>query len=540
MKPYLTLHHPARARMWREQGLWRDETFYGLLTRHASERPDGIALEDGSKRLTWWELLRWVDGVALNLRTYGLVGGDRVAIWMSNRVEAIVTFLACSREGFACNPSLHRTYTTAEMAELLERLSARALITEPRWGADWRRSNLETTLAGISSLRVVYTPETFPQAEPNMTPACTDPDKVAYLAFTSGTTGSPKCVMHSDNTLLANARDLVRDWGQTTDSVILSLSPLSHHIAWVGMAQWLLAGCRFVTNDPPAGRSPLDWMIEKGATYVMGVPTHAMDILAEQAARSLPNLGSVRIFYMAGAPIPPELAASLVRQGVKPQNVYGMTENSSHQYTHPDDDTETIISTCGRGGRAYEVRIFDSADPDRLLGPGEVGQIGGRGAALMLGYFGNQTATETGFNRDGWFMSGDLGVFDVAGNLSVVGRLKDVIIRGGHNIHPAHIESLALRSALVERVACFPMPDERLGERVGIAVVGAIDPQNLLEHLATEGLSLYDMPEFFLQMQALPLTASGKVLKRELVEMIRRGELSPVPIRFQLREEKQA
>ena len=373
-----------------------------------------------------------------------------------------------------------------------------------------------------------------------MTPPSDNPDKVVYLAFTSGTTGSPKCVMHSDNTLLANARDLVRDWGHDSDTVILSLSPLSHHIAWVAVAQWMLLGCRLVTDDPPASVSRLDWILDKGATYVMGVPTHAMDILGEQRARGVNSLGSVKVFYMAGAPIPPPVAAAFVAQGVKPQNVYGMTENSSHQYTHPGDDTDTIISTCGRGGLAYRVGIFDPSDADRELPPGEVGQIGGRGACLMLGYFDNQTATETSFNRGGWFMSGDLGVMDQTGNLRIEGRLKDMIIRGGHNIYPAHIEALALRNDLVKKVACFPVRDERLGERVCIAVIGDVAPGDLLKHLADEGLSRFDMPEFFVRLEAFPLTASGKILKRELVQMVERGEIAPEPVRFRKREDANA
>jgi acyl-CoA synthetase len=222
---------------------------------------------------------------------------------------------------------------------------------------------------------------------------------------------------------------------------------------------------------------------------------------------------------------------------VKPQNVYGMTENSSHQYTHPTDATETIITTCGRGGRAYEVRVFDPIDPDRIVGVGEVGQIGGRGAALMLGYFDNQDATETSFNGDGWFMSGDLGEMDADGNLRIQGRLKDIIIRGGHNIYPSTIEALALRHEDVTKVACFPVRDERLGERVCIAIIGTAEAQDLLEHLDAEGLSRYDMPEFFLSVAEFPQTASGKVLKRELAEMVSRGDLAPRPIRFQAREE---
>ena len=122
------------------------------------------------------------------------------------------------------------------------------------------------------------------------------------------------------------------------------------------------------------GHRPLDWIVETGATYVMGVPTHAMDVLAQQKARGLERLGRVSVFYMAGAPIPPSVAAAFVAQGIKPQNVYGMTENSSHQYTHPDDDTAISVTTCGRGGPGYEVRLFDPADRDRRGGAGRGGR----------------------------------------------------------------------------------------------------------------------------------------------------------------------
>jgi acyl-CoA synthetase len=536
VRPFLTLHHPAAARRYYEQGVWRSDTFYGLMARHAAERPTAPALQDGRRTLTWGELKGWVDGVAADLHAHGLVGGDRVSIWMSNRAEAIVMFLACSRLGLACNPSLHRTYTCSEIGTLLQRLSARALLTEDGWGADRSRVDLQAVLAGIETIKAVYTPQTLPEPAASEAEPCGDPDKVAYLAFTSGTTGTPKCVMHSDDSLLANARDLARDWSHAPDTVLLSLSPLSHHIAWVGIAQWLLVGCRFVSNDPPAGKTVLDWIIDTRATYVMGVPTHAMDVLAQQKTRSIERLGSVRVFYMAGAPIPPSVAAGFVAQGIQPQNIYGMTENSSHQYTHPDDTTEISVTTCGRGGPGYEVQVFDAGDRDRAVPVGEVGEIGGRGGALMLGYFDNQTATETSFNRDGWFMSGDLGVLDARGNLKVVGRSKDLIIRGGHNIYPAHIEALALRHRQVARVACFPVADERLGERVCIAVTGGVAADELLGHLGREGLSKYDMPEFFVRLDEFPLTASGKILKRNLVEMVKRGELAPVPVRFQQTE----
>lgn len=538
MKPFLTLHHPASARAYYEKGLWVDQTFYDRLVKNAARMPDAPALRDGRRTLTWAETLRWTDAVATDFAARGLSAGERVSIWMSNRVEAIITFLACSRAGLACNPSLHNTYTCEEIISLLTRLKVSALVTESGWGTNRDATDFAAMLDDLPFLKATYDLENFPNpgvsaGEHDDAPVpMGDPDAVAYLAFTSGTTGAPKCVMHSANTLLSNARDMVRDWSLGPDARILSLSPLSHHIAWVGVAEWLLAGCQFITQDAPKSMSQLDWIIETRATYVMGVPTHAMDVLAEQERRGLTHLGDVEIFYMAGSPIPPVVGEALVKLGIKPQNVYGMTENSSHQYTQPDDDIDIWTKTTGRGGAAYEIVILDPENPDRILETGETGEIAGRGAALMLGYYDNQETTQDSFNRDGWFRSGDLGSLDKHGNLKVVGRLKDLIIRGGHNIYPARIEALAQRHEGIEKAAAFPVADNRLGERVCLGIIGTPDAEEVLQHLAAKGLSKYDMPEFFLNMEAFPLTPSGKVLKRELAEMVKRGELEPKPVRY--------
>ena len=222
-------------------------------------------------------------------------------------------------------------------------------------------------------------------------------------------------------------------------------------------------------------------------------------------------------------------------------NIYGMTENGSHQYTMPDDSVEIITTTCGRACHGYETRLWDQENPDiELTKPGEIGEIGTRGALLMLGYFNNQSATENSFNAGGWFLSGDLGRVDEAGNLQIVGRKKDLIIRGGHNIHPSRIENLALKHTAVLKAAAFPVADHRLGERVCLAIIQregqTVAGDVLLAHLNDVGLSKYDMPEFFIAMDVFPLTASGKILKRELVEWVKTGRISPEPVRFKAQD----
>ena len=542
MARILTLHDPAEARIYYEAGLWRADTLYGLAARWAAERGDAPALRDPGRRLNWRELVAQADVVAATLHNAGLISGDRVSVFMRNRVEAVIVFLACSRNGYVYNTSLHATYTPEEVATWLERVSSRALFGEVGHGAGADRADIFALSVALPAMRAVFALAAdselpagcrgFPDQPADQPAVSTDPDKVVYLAFTSGTSGVPKGVMHSDNSLLANARAMVADWGHGHDTVLLTLSQMSHHIGTVALTQSLVGGFELVLSDPAAAPDPIDWIEQTGATYVMGVPTHAMDLLAALEARGVDRLGSVTTFYLAGAPIPRATAQSLLDKGITPQNVYGMTENGSHQYTRRSDPVEAIIGTCGKACDAYEVRLFRQDDRDTEAEADETGEIGGKGAMRMLGYFGNQMATEDSFNAGGWFMSGDLGRFDKAGNLEIVGRLKDMIIRGGHNIHPARIEDLALRHPAVRKAAAVAVPDERLGERVCLVVVavGAIDGNALLTHLDAAGLSKYDMPEYLLVTEQLPLGPTGKILKRELSAWIASGRLVPEPI----------
>lgn len=551
MGKILTLHELRSAREFYLNGTWVPDTMYGLLRKHATERGDSFAITDSFGRWSWSRLLERVDRVAYELEQAGLRHGDRVAIWLPDRREVVAIFLACSRNGYVCCPSFHENYTVEEVNELLDFVGASAVFAQVGYGADAARHPPLAAISGLASVQAVFAlfqeghdeplpPGTRPfpggAAPAGSQPPNTDPDKIVYLAFTSGTTGKPKGVMHSDNTLLANGRALASDWQLGSHSVILSLSPMSHHIGTVALEQCLVAGCELAITHRHSGVKPIDRIEQTGATYVMGVPTHAMDLLRAIDARGYGGLGQVSVFYMAGAPIPRNIATRFLQLGVTPQNVYGMTENGSHQFTRPGDDPDTITSTCGKSCYGYEVKLWDQNDSDMEAAPGDVGEIGGRGGLLMLGYFANQKATEQSFNSSGWFMSGDLGRFDANGNLQIVGRKKDLIIRGGHNIHPARIEDLAHRHPNVTKAAAFSVPDERLGEKVCLAVTCHGAPSSgleLLQHLDEQGLSRFDMPEYFLVVDEFPLTASGKVLKRELMQWARSGRITPRPVRFQ-------
>ena len=247
---------------------------------------------------------------------------------------------------------------------------------------------------------------------------------------------------------------------------------------------------------------------------------------------------------MAGAPIPRETAQEFLDRGITPQNIYGMTENGSHQYTLPGDDARTIVATCGRACRGYEIRIFKPDDPDIEAAPGEVGEIGGRGGVLTLGYFDDQLATEASFNRGGWFMSGDLGRLDANGYLEILGRKKDLIIRGGHNIYPARIEDLAMRHAgdrarrgvcrwptggSARKCASRSWREAARARADGRA--GASARRRACRSTTCRNIS-WRSTEF-------PLTASGKVLKRELVEWAKAGRIALEPVQWREPEEKE-
>jgi acyl-CoA synthetase len=551
MNTILTRLSAELIQKYESEGFWRGDTIYSLVRWNADHKPDSFAVRDRLRRLTYRQLLEAADTLAADLAAHGVRPGQRVGVWLQSRIESVVALLACSKSGAICCPSLHRDHTVGEVVELMQRTRAVAFIWQEGYGADADKRDFIDALKAVETVKPVYRLKPLTESDtalfPGIGPAKaaartdlpvkTDPNQVVYLAFTSGTTGKPKGVMHSDNTLLANARQLAADWSITNTSVIYSLSPLSHNLGFGAQVMALAMGAELVINDLPRGASLADRILETDTSFLVGVPPNAIDLLAEMQRRGLKGLGRLTGFRISGSAVPSEVVAGLIAQGIRPQSGYGMTENCSHQYTLPNDDPKLIVETSGKACPGYELKIFKTDDPDTEAAPGETGQIGGRGASLMLGYFDDQKATEDAFNKSGWFMTGDLGTLDAGGYLRISGRSKDIIIRGGHNIHPARIEELTTRHPAVQRAAAVPVKDARLGEKVCLVVVfrqgKSATTDELLAHLDHVGLSKFDMPEYFMTLDEIPLTPNGKMLKRAIVDWIKEGRVTPTPVRFE-------
>ena len=401
----LTLFNTARYQEHYRTGFWRDDTVYSLVKDNAARTPDAIAVQTTHGDLSYKELLEAADFFAVDLAERGVIAGQRVAVWLPSRLETVIAVVACSRNGFVCCPSLHRAHTVDEVVALLARMRAAAVVFETGYGADAETKDLSARLSAVDTLKQAYRldkasgrkgvvePKSADQIA-SCKPAPQDANRVLYLAFTSGTTGLPKGVMHSDNTLLANARALASDWSITDELSRLfdeSLEPQSR-------LRRHDHGARGRRTDrdprsaarPQSGRSARSIPARRFSSAFRPMPSISSP---RSSARKLSGIGKLKGFRISGASAPREVVAELLAYGVVPQSGYGMTETCSHQYTLPDDDPRLIVESCGKSCPGYEIRIFDRENPDRELPPREIGQIGGRGASLMLGYFNDQAAT---------------------------------------------------------------------------------------------------------------------------------------------------
>lgn len=527
-----------------DSGAWGTQTIYDIVRGHCVARPEAAALTRSIGTYSWRDLVDAVDAFAADLAGRGLEAGDTIFVGAPNRIETVIALLAASRDGFVCCPSPHRNHTIAEIAAMCERGACAAYIHQPGHGADADGDEILDPIRALPSLRHIYELPSEGTVAPfggvlesvagDAAPLTGNPDLVTYLAFTSGSTGAPKGVMHSDNSQLVAARGIAGAWEFNADTVTLSLSPFSHNLGCGTLWTSLVVGGEFVLHDWPRGESLLDHIEDAGVDYLVGVPTHAMDLLAELKARGVDRYDRLKSFRVSAAACPEHVAAELYDYGIPVQKGYGMTETNGHQYGQPGDSRDLVIGTSGVCCPGYELRIFDANDPDLAAPPGASGLVGGRGASLMLGYFNDRKAGEDCINAAGWFLTGDLGTIDEGGYLRLTGRKKELIVRGGHNINPNLLEDLALRHPAIDLVAAIPVPDDRLGERACLAVMfedgRTASAAEILAHLADEGLSRYDMPEFWLPLADIPLMPNGKMEKLEIIRRVRDGSLVPEPV----------
>jgi cyclohexanecarboxylate-CoA ligase len=521
-----TTHVPPLAARYREAGLWRGETIWHAFADTAARHPAKVALVDGPVRTTFAALHDAAACFAGGLAARGIGAGDVIAFQLPNWTEAVVVLLAAARLGAVATPILpiHRR---REVGFILRQAGARALVVPGRW-RDFDHAALATelapdlpALAHVIVVRDAARPGTTPwddvAGEPPRPAA--DGGAVALLVYTSGTTADAKGVLHSHDTLLAEARSLGPVHTLTSSDVVLMPSPLTHIS---GIVHALLVPAVFGTTavlmDRWIADDALALIAAERVTYMVGAPTFLRD-LADHPRLAAHDTSSFRLFSCGGADVDPALVRSAAaRLGCVAKRVYGSTEFPTVTTTGPDDPPERRIDTDGRAIGANEVRIVD--EDGRPLPAGREGDVEARGPECFLGYRDAALDAES-FTADGWLRTGDLGTLDGAGWLRITGRRKDIIIRKGENISAREVEELVATHPAIGEVAVVGVPDAAAGE-VACAVVrlraGAAPPTlaDVVAHLASRGLSRRKMPERLEFVDDFPRTASGKVVKRAL------------------------
>ncbi len=474
--------------------------------------------------------------VAGGLRALGLGPGDMVAFQLPNWVEAAITFYACSMLGVTLVPIVH-FYGPKELGFILRQSGAKALIIVSRIGQRDYLADLATVRGGLQNLeRVVVVGDIAGDAsgyvrfddlrgaDPVDGPAHVDPAGPALIGYTSGTTADPKGVVHTHRTLGCEVRQLA-DHQSLRDLPGLVGAPVGHAIGMLGgLLCPLYSGRPIYMIDgwnPPA---VLAAMVEEhiaagsGSTYFFTSLLDCPDFRPE-------HVELMRYIGLGGSPIPDAVAERADQLGISLVRSYGSTEHPSITGSLHDAPKDKRIHTDGRPMAWVEIRTVDEEGND--VGVGEPGEILSRGADRFAGY--TDPALNAEFiNADGWFSTGDIGIIDQDGYLTITDRVKDIIIRGGENVSAAEVEQLLAHMKGVAEVAVVAAPDERLGEH-GCAFFrmqsGSEPPDMdaLRAHLQGAGLTRQKWPEEIRIVDELPRTPSGKIQKFVLRQRLRDG-----------------
>lgn len=532
------------AAAFRRRGWWEGRLIVDYVDDHALRIPGKIALVDSRGALTYGEIRTRTRNLAAALLELGLQPGDVVAVQAPNWAELVLAHLALDRIGMIFVP-LHDGFREHEMRHLLALAKVRAIIYPPSFRDFDHRALLAHIQPVLPNLRhhIVLRAEpeegehSFdalagdggwearrgPDFLERHRPSSSDPLEVMV---SSGTTALPRCSLYCDDATLHLIR---HQYGQQScrlaeHDVAISIAP-----AGTGATGYifpivapLLFGAKSVLLERWDGNNPgfaLDLMVEHAATYVVLIPTQLVKLVSAQ--REQPRrIPSLRFISNAGA----KLADSVAEEAEQLfncviQTIYGATDGGVPVMTSTDDPTQKR-RTAGKLLEGAEMRLLRDDGSDAAAG--EPGEVVWRGANGGFGYLNDPEGTATVWDEEGWYHSGDMGMLDADGYLFIVGRKKDMIIRGGRNINPRAIEEMLLRHPAVLDVAIVPLPDTTLGEIVGAVVVpvSGTTPTlaELKQFLLDQGMAVWYQPERLLLLDDLPRNAGAKIDKHKLVQ----------------------
>lgn len=478
-------------------------TFASLPDRRAAAEPGAPAVADSSQTLTNSDLLGQVRSVAAQLGQHGIGADDVVALRLTNRVEFVVLLFAAWRIGATITP-VNPALTSGEVARQLADSGARLLVTE-----DDSDPVEGIVCLPVSELR-------YDLATPDDAAVVDDPARLALLIYTSGTTGVPKGVM-LDHANLDAMTEMGREGLKLgpTDRCLLIL-PLFHvNGIVVSVLSPLLVGASVVIAERFNPASFFETVEKVRPTFFSAVPT-IYSMLAALPDEIQPDTSSVRFAVCGAAPAPAELLTTFEeRYGFPLVEAYGLSEATCGSAINPVDGIRKA-GTVGLPFPGQELRIVNLEGTP--LPQGEVGEVVVSGPNVMRGYLGRPEETAAVLT-DGWLRTGDIGFLDEGGYLTIAGRSKDMIIRGGENIYPKEIEDVLALHPDVVAAAVIGVPDEKWGEVV-VAFVqprpdALVEPESL-KALCREHLSSYKRPTAIHVMDALPTNAVGKLDKNSL------------------------
>jgi len=527
---------------YQRSGHWGSETFDAILAGRAAAHPDRVAIVDRRRRVTYGELKTRVDRVAAGLGALGIGAGDVVTIQLPNWAEFAYVFFALERLGAVAN-QIGPDFRSREVDYILRFSESRAFVCPASFkGFDYVKmiGELRPGLPDLEAVCVLGAPrpdgstrgvvsldallEDAGAAPPRG--AGQGANDVMRMAFTSGTTGNPKGVVHSHNTTLSTCRTLNADMRVTADEVFLVYLPLGLNWGYLTLVQAVMAGARAVLLDQFSARAALELIQRERVTYIPTAPASIIAMLNEPELGRF-DLSSLRVVITGGASCPIETIGEFrARMHGHLVELYGMLETGFHTYTRLGDDPEAVTGTVGTVSSGLGLRLID--DSGRDVAAGAEGEIAAQGPSVHLGYHKNPTANAELFTADGWFRTGDLGQFDAAGNVKIVGRLKEMINRGGKKFFPREIEEILYTHPKILHAAIVGVPDPRLGERNCLCVIPRPGQALTLDEVVgylKDGVATYKLPETIEVFDELPFTPTGKIQRHVLVRRVleRRG-----------------